>query len=86
MPEIKLPSSFHKAPTTKKNVEAPARRSPVLTRAESDKQWELKQSRSAWESAKAFVGAIPDAVDYFEETWGGALKDESILKLSLIHI
>ena len=80
MPEIKLPSSFHKAPTTKKNVEAPARRSPVLTRAESDKQWELKQSRSAWESTKAFVGAIPDAVDYFEETWGGALKDESILK------
>jgi hypothetical protein len=80
MPEIKLPSSFRKLPTTKQNVKVPKRNSLIPTRAESDAEYDRQKNRSTWQSTKAFIGAIPEMIDYFEETWGGALNDESIVK------
>ena len=54
--------------------------SAIPTRAEARVEWERKKKKGLGERALDFIGGVPDAVDYFRETWGEALDDESLWK------
>lgn len=54
--------------------------SGIPTREEARAQYEAKKKKGLGEKAIDFLGGVPHAIDYFKETWGEALDDESLWK------